>query len=65
MNKREYIQTLKKEIAKLNRIIDEKVLREQSYFLESKRHAFLLKQLKSYERREQGIFSRLIPVLFS
>lgn len=64
MNKREYIQTLKKEIAKLNRTIDEKVLKGQSYFFEAKRHAFLLKQLQGYERREQGIFSRLIPVLF-
>lgn len=65
MNKREYIQTLKKEIAKVNRIIDEKVLKEQSYFIESKRHAFLVKQLHKYEQREQGLFSRLLPILFS
>jgi hypothetical protein len=64
MNKREHIQTLKREIAKLNRAIDQKVLRGQSYFLEAKRHAFLLKQLQGYERRERGVFSRLIPVLF-
>lgn len=64
MSKKEYVQTLKRELAKLNQIIDEKVLREQSYFIESKRHAFLVKQLHKYEQREQGIFSRLIPVLF-
>lgn len=64
MNKREHIQTLKREIAQVNRIIDEKVLKEQSYFIESKRHTFLVKQLRKYEQQEQGIFTRFIPVLF-
>jgi len=59
MTKRQYIQMLERELIKLNQKIDKKILQGQSYLFESKRHSFLLKQIKKAQEREPSIFRRM------
>jgi hypothetical protein len=45
MSKYEIVKSLKSEIKKINRIIDQKILMGAPYSLESRRHKFLTSQL--------------------
>lgn len=46
MSKYEIARSLKKEIRKINRVIDMKIIQGLSYHLESRRHKFLTSQLR-------------------
>ena len=62
MSKYTLIKELQKELAKLNSIIDMKIIKGLSYKKESRRHKFLISQLKSLRREapvESGWFSRM------
>lgn len=58
MSKNEYIKSLEKELKKVNKLIDLKILEGKNYFIESRRHKFLLRQIREH-RGQVGIFSRL------
>ena len=58
MSKNEYVKSLEKEIRKVNRIIDIKILQGKNYFIESRRHKFLKKQMSQYVG-QTGILTRL------
>jgi hypothetical protein len=45
MSKHQIVRSLRQEIRKLNRIIDQKIILGQSYYNESRRHKFLMSQL--------------------
>ncbi len=62
MSRNQYIRSLEIELRKLNRRIDQKIMRGQSYFFESLRHKFLLKQLKKHQG--DNILTRLFPSFF-
>lgn len=58
MSKHEIVKSLKSEIKKINRIIDQKILMGAPYSLESRRHKFLTSQLKHLAPQGNGFFSR-------
>ncbi len=58
MSKNEYIKSLEKEIRKVNRIIDIKILQGKNYFIESRRHKFLKKQISRYGH-QTGFLTRV------
>lgn len=62
MTRSQYIRTIESELKRLNRRIDQKILRGENYFFDSIRHKFLLKQLKKHQG--DGILNRLFPAFF-
>jgi hypothetical protein len=58
MSKHEIVRSLKSEIKKVNRIIDQKILMGAPYSLESRRHKFLTSQLKHLAPQGAGFFGR-------
>jgi len=61
MSQREYLKTVEKEIQRINRIIDLKILRGEEYKREARDHKLLLKKVRFYNR--QNFFRRLFPRL--
>lgn len=57
MSKHEIVKSLRTEIKKINRIIDQKILMGAPYALEARRHKFLTSQLRRLAPRE-GWFER-------
>ena len=62
MTRTQYVKTIESELNKLNRRIDQKILRGENYFFDSIRHKFLLKQWKKHQN--DGILNRLFPAFF-
>ncbi len=62
MTRNQYIRSLESEIKRLNRRIDQKILRGENYFFDSIRHKFLLKQWKKHQG--SGILTKLFPSFF-
>jgi hypothetical protein len=62
MTRNQYVKSLEAEIKKLNRRIDQKIMRGENYFFESIRHKFLLKQLQKHE--SEGLLTKLFPSFF-
>ena len=60
MSQEQYIQTLYREIQRLNLIIDRKIMIGRNYKIEAKRHKILLNKLRKH--RNPGIFDRLYSV---
>jgi hypothetical protein len=52
MSEREYVKALNAEIAKLNEIIDRKIMHEYDYRKEARRHKVLLTQIRRSEARK-------------
>lgn len=61
MSKNEYVKSLEKEIRKINRIIDIKILQGKNYFIESRRHKFLKRQILQYGQ-ERGFFTKVLSL---
>jgi len=59
MSQKQYIKTIEKEIQRINRIIDLKILRGEAYFREARDHKLLLKKIRFYNR--QNFFSKFFP----
>lgn len=62
MTRNQYLKSLEAEINKLNRRIDDKIMRGQSYFFESLRHRFLLNQLRKHQ--SQSFLNKFFPSFF-
>ena len=62
MSEREYLKALNAEIAKLNQIIDLKIIRDSNYKREARRHKKLLAELRRNEARRS--ISRLVHWFF-
>lgn len=63
MSKYEIVRSLKKEIKKINYVIDEKIIQGLPYYNESRRHKFLTAQLRRLEPVTMGWFSRAGSVM--
>ncbi len=61
MSKNEYMKSLENELRKVNRLIDAKILEGKNYFIEARRHKFLLKQIK--EHSGAGFINRFFSFL--
>ena len=61
MSQKQYFRTIEKEIQKINRIIDLKIVQGLDYTREARDHKLLLKKVRFYNR--QNFFKRLFPRL--
>ncbi len=61
MSQKQYLQTIEKEIQKLNKIIDLKIMRGEEYRKEARDHRLLLKKIRYNNRRNffRNLFSPL------
>lgn len=51
MSQKQYFQTIEKEIQRINRIIDLKIVRGEEYAKEARDHKLLLKKLRYQNRK--------------
>ncbi len=61
MSQKQYLQTIEKEINRINRIIDFKILRGEEYKREARDHKLLLKKIRFHNR--QNFFRKIFPRL--
>ena len=61
MSKEQYFKIIKKELQRINKKIDDKILRGEEYLSEAREHKLLLRKIRQYNRRNlwARIFSRL------
>ncbi|OGI59650.1 hypothetical protein A3C60_00885 [Candidatus Nomurabacteria bacterium RIFCSPHIGHO2_02_FULL_37_45] len=62
MSQTQYLKMLEKEIQKINRKIDFKILQGETYWKEAQDHKLLLRKVRYHTRR--GFISRLINLFF-
>jgi len=62
MSQSQYLKMLEREIQKVNKKIDMKILQGESYFKEARDHKLLLQKVRYHTRRSFG--SRLINLFF-
>ncbi len=63
MTKEQYLKIINKELAKVNKKIDVKIIRGEEYFREMREHKLLLRKVRQF--KGQGFFSRIMSNLFS
>lgn len=63
MSQQEYLKLIQKEIQRINKKIDLKILRGEEYSREARDHKLLLKKIRFINR--QNFFRRLMPRVFS
>ena len=61
MSQKQYLKTIEREIQRINRIIDIKILHGEEYVKEARDHKLLLRKVRFYNR--QNFFMRLFPAL--
>ena len=57
MTKEQYLKVIKKEMQRINKKIDTKILRGEEYFKEAREHRLLLRKMRQFDRR--GLLARL------
>ena len=62
MSQSQYLKMLEREINRINRKIDLKILEGKNYVKEASEHKLLLKKVRYHTRR--SFFSRFFPSLF-
>ncbi len=62
MSQTQYLKMLEKEIQKLNRVIDRKILRGEEYWKEARDHKLMLRKVQHLTHR--SLFQRLFPNVF-
>jgi len=60
MSQTQYLKMLEREIQKINKKIDLKILQGEKYFKEAREHKLLLKKVRYHTRR--NFFSRFFPM---
>lgn len=63
MSQSQYLKMLEKEIQKINRKIDLKILEGEKYAKEAREHKLLLRKVRYHTRR--SFFSRVFPSVFN
>lgn len=58
MSKKQYLQTIQNQIARLNLIIDRKIMMGRSYKIEARQHKMLLMKMRKY--RNPNFFDKLV-----
>jgi hypothetical protein len=59
MSQKQYLKTLEKEIQKINKRIDDKIMKGEQYWKEARDHKLMLRKIRFMER--QNFFRRLFP----
>ena len=63
MSRGQYLKLLEREIHLLNKKIDEKILRGETYYQEARDQKILLKKIRQHMSRP-NFFARIMPTLF-
>jgi hypothetical protein len=63
MSQSQYLKMLEKEIQKINKKIDLKILQGETYFKEARDHKLLLQKVRYHTRK--SFFSRFFPTFSS
>ncbi|OGI67994.1 hypothetical protein A2732_01705 [Candidatus Nomurabacteria bacterium RIFCSPHIGHO2_01_FULL_40_10] len=63
MSQKQYLKLVEKEIQRVNKIIDQKIIKGENYWKEAKDHKLLLRKIRFHERR--SFFRRLFPTFLS
>jgi hypothetical protein len=63
MSQSQYLKMLEKEIQKLNKVIDLKIMRGEEYWREARDHKLILKKVRYHTR--QNFFRKFFPTLFA
>lgn len=63
MTQAQYLKMLEKEIQKINKIIDLKIMRGEEYWKEARDHKLMLRKVRYHARR--NLFRRFFPTLFA
>lgn len=63
MSRQEYLKLIEREIHAINKKIDEKILRGETYYKEARDHKLLLRKIRQNSNRN-SIFGRLFPSVF-
>ncbi len=61
MSQKQYLKLVEREIQRVNKIIDQKIMKGEDYFKEARDHKLLLKKIRFHERR--SFLRRLFPRL--
>ncbi len=59
MSQKQYLKSIEKELQRINKIIDQKIMRGEDYWKEARDHKLLLRKIRFNERRT--FFRRLFP----
>ena len=62
MKHTEYLKTLEKEIHKINKVIDQKIINGEDYLRESRDHKLLIRKVRQHTRTP--FFNKLFPSIF-
>ncbi len=62
MSQTQYLKMLEKEIQKLNKVIDRKILQGEAYFKEARDHKLLLQKVRYHTRK--SFAQRIIHLFF-
>ncbi len=63
MTKEQYLKIINKELQKINKRIDVKIIKGEEYIREAREHKLLLRKARQFQGK--GLFSRLFGNLFS
>ena len=64
MSQEEYIKILQRELKRINKIIDFKILNGEEYSKEMKEHKILLMKMRQHNHSKKNIFNRLFTASF-
>ena len=62
MQKQEYLKILEKEIQKINKVIDQKIINGEEYFREARDHKLLMRKVR--QNTKTPFFNRFFPSMF-
>lgn len=62
MQKQEYLKILEKEIQKINKVIDQKIINGEEYFREARDHKLLIKKVRAHQKTP--FINKFFPSIF-
>ncbi len=67
MSQREYLKIVERELQRINKVIDRKILRGEDYKREARDHKLLLKKVRFARRQSfwKGLAEKIFPRLLS
>ena len=59
MSQSQYLKMLEREIQRLNKVIDQKIIKGEAYWREARDHRLILRKIRYHNR--QNLFRRIFP----
>lgn len=64
MSQSQYLKIIEKEMQRINKIIDFKILSGENYSREARDHKLLLKKIRYVNRNRSSFWGRFLPLSF-